>query len=178
MGFSLKKSIKKAAGAVKKVVKPVTKPLSKVAKPVVSLVKKAATVQAGIVTAGLIKPQALGIKSASAQKLYTTTGTVTKVVGAAVATKGLASMMQGGQNLTPETGVKSLPQNFFKPAVLPGGQTIGWGGSGEVHTEDERAAAFASGDLYGTGLPFGLTVPQLLIGLGGLGLVLVLAMRR
>lgn len=171
MGFSLKKSLKKIA-------KPVSKVAKKVTKPVVSVVKKAATVQAGIVTAGLIKPQALGIKSASAQKLYTTTGTVTKVVGAAVATKGLASMMQGGQNLTPETGVKSLPQNFFKPAVLPGGQTIGWGDSGDVHVEDKRAEAFASGGLYGTGLPFGLTVPQLLLGLGGLGLILVLAMRR
>lgn len=169
MGFNLKKGIKKLA-----------KPLRKVGAVVAATNPMTMAVAA-------TKPKLLGIKNKKNQKLAKTVSrgvlgaaavATVGVLAAPAVSKGLSSMMEGGKKMTPETGVKSLPQNYFKPAVLPGGESLGWSDAGEVHVEDRRAAAFASGSLYGTGLPFGLTVPQLALGLGGIGLIFFLVMRR
>lgn len=55
----------------------------KIKKRVKKIVRKVVTVQAGIVTGGLIKPKLLGIKSKGAVKLYKKTGKIARVVAIA-----------------------------------------------------------------------------------------------
>jgi hypothetical protein len=79
---------KKIKSVVKKIAAPVTKVVQKVTskgplKTVKKVLRKVAVVQAGVVTGGLIKGKALGIKSKSSTKLFKTTAKVTRVVAAA-----------------------------------------------------------------------------------------------
>lgn len=56
------------------------------------LAGKVAAVQAGVVTAGLVKPKVLGIKSDRNQKIFRVTGNVTKVAAAVVLGAGAAGV--------------------------------------------------------------------------------------
>jgi hypothetical protein len=78
--FKLKKILKKVGNIVAKPIQKITSkgPLKTVKK----VLRKGMTIQAGILTGGLVKGKALGIKSKSSTKLFKTTAKVTRVVAA------------------------------------------------------------------------------------------------
>jgi len=90
--------------ALKKLIKGVRKT------SVGKLAGKMAAVQAGVLTAGLVKPKALGIKNDQNQKIFRVTGNVTKVVGATV-------LAAGAGGVGPAAGL------FGKAAAQGGGAT-------------------------------------------------------
>lgn len=103
------------------------------------LAKKMVTVQAGIATAGLVKPSVLGIKSKSAQKLYRTTGKVTKIAVAAGAVAVGGAGLAGAGPLAPVLG------GFF-------GKSADQGGGVTVTSLAEKMKSFTDGGEAGSSL--------------------------